>query len=44
MGLEQNDPKVNKKQYALPIAKQKALANKTRLKKTQMEGAKGIHL
>jgi hypothetical protein len=27
MGLKQSDPKVDKKQYALPIAKQKAVAN-----------------
>jgi hypothetical protein len=27
MGLEQNHPKLDKKQSALPITKQKALAN-----------------
>jgi hypothetical protein len=27
MGLEQSDPKVDKKQYVVPIVKQKAVAN-----------------
>ncbi len=30
MGLERSDPKIDKKQFAFPIAKQKALANRNK--------------
>jgi hypothetical protein len=33
MGLEQNDPKLDKKTSALPITKQKAFANAKKVEK-----------